>query len=338
MCYSIRLITSVSACIFPFQVLKNTTIHNLRNMLVLAAFRHLYLYSLQFPVGGVGITLPVFQKLRSIFWAFLAGTFLFLLVVGSITLYMSTKQTVDAAIEAASRLPGRFVADCQQVSQSLDVPWHQLAAYYQTAAENSGSANYPAKKQIQQFAEKLTNRDGSEIEQTIEELAGDNQDDFIERAELLEKSGFMFSGKYMFPVDLKEVSYTDTWLAPRGNGERRHLGTDIFAPEGTPVYAATDGKIIRIGWDTLGGNRIGLMGQEDGIYYYYAHLSKYAPGLEKGSKVSKGSLLGHVGHTGNAVNTPDHLHFGIRVSQDTWVNPYNFLVYWELNKKNLNNP
>ena len=58
---------------------------------------------------------------------------------------------------------------------------------------------------------------------------------------------------------------------------------------------------------------------DDGITYYYAHLSKYAPGLTSGQRVTRGQHIGYNGTSGNA-STP-HLHLGMIVG-GTYVNPY----------------
>lgn len=260
-------------------------------------------------------------------------TLCFLSIVGLITLYLYIGPREEEALEAASRLPGEFVAGCRQVAEETGTPWHYLAAYFQVSLEKEKPDAYPGEKEIRQLAGKIGSSKGRSIKGKLRELEGSNKAKIIIRqAKLLEKGGVQFSPDFTFPVQQKEIWYTDTWLAPRDGGERQHLGADIFAPEGTPVYACTDGTINRIGWNELGGNRIGLLGK-DGIYYYYAHLSAYATGIEEGSKIAGGQLLGYVGHTGNAVGTPDHLHFGMLVNWDKWINPYNFLVYWELQQK-----
>lgn len=100
----------------------------------------------------------------------------------------------------------------------------------------------------------------------------------------------------------------DTWGGPRSGG-RTHQGQDIFAKKGTVIYSATDGYIYRVGQNTLGGNTVWVMGA-GGIRYYYAHLDGYAPGIRAGDAVSTTTALGYVGNTGNAKNTPPHLHFG----------------------------
>jgi peptidoglycan LD-endopeptidase LytH len=113
-------------------------------------------------------------------------------------------------------------------------------------------------------------------------------------------------------MPLAEVSkkqIADTWQAPRGEG-RRHQGQDIFAPRGTPVLSATNGYVLRIGLNNLGGQTVSVIGS-GGRVYYYAHLDSYAPGLEVGDWVSTRTVLGYVGTTGNAQGTPPHLHFGV---------------------------
>ena len=101
----------------------------------------------------------------------------------------------------------------------------------------------------------------------------------------------------------------DSWHAPRSGG-RLHEGQDIFARLGTEVYSATEGYVVRVGESALGGLTVFVYGA-GGRWYYYAHLDSYAPGLKVGDYVTPGTLLGHVGNTGNAAGTPPHLHFGV---------------------------
>ncbi len=102
---------------------------------------------------------------------------------------------------------------------------------------------------------------------------------------------------------------TDTWGAPRGGG-RIHAGQDIFAPRGTPIYAATPGFVWRISERRLGGKTVTVVGG-GGLRYYYAHLERYADGLQEGQRVTTDTLLGYVGSSGNAKSTPPHLHLGV---------------------------
>lgn len=108
-------------------------------------------------------------------------------------------------------------------------------------------------------------------------------------------------------VRVKQVS--NTWHAPRSGG-RAHQGQDIFAKRGTAVHSATEGYVLRIGENTLGGKTVSVMGA-GGRSYYYAHLDSYAPELSVGDYVTPETVLGYVGTTGNAAGTPPHLHFSV---------------------------
>src|SRR5918999_153991 len=119
--------------------------------------------------------------------------------------------------------------------------------------------------------------------------------------------------------DVKKKEIADTWQAPRGTN-RKHQGQDIFAPRGTPILSATDGYVIRIGENSLGGQTVSVMGA-GGRVYYYAHLDSYAPRIEEGDYVTTKSVLGYVGTTGNAAGTPPHLHFGVYEGMRGAMNP-----------------
>lgn len=109
----------------------------------------------------------------------------------------------------------------------------------------------------------------------------------------------------VMPVDgvrVRQVS--DTWGAARSEG-RRHEGTDIFAPTGTPVRSATDGFVYRIEGLSRGGNTVTVVGG-GGLRYFYTHLSALAEDLREGQFVTAATILGYVGNTGNAAGTPPH--------------------------------
>lgn len=116
--------------------------------------------------------------------------------------------------------------------------------------------------------------------------------------------------KLAMPVkDVSTKQVANTWHAPRDGG-RLHEGQDIFAPRGTPVLSATEGYVVNIGENSLGGQTVSVIGA-GGRVYYYAHLDAYAPHLAEGDHVTTETLLGYVGTTGNAGGTPPHLHFGV---------------------------
>lgn len=133
--------------------------------------------------------------------------------------------------------------------------------------------------------------------------------------------------QYSFPL-AQTCYYIDTYGAGREGGKRSHQGTDLFDKKGTPIFSVCRGTIEKLGWNRLGGERVGVRG-DDGNYYYYAHLDSINQELSIGQRVEKGALLGAMGNTGDAISTPDHLHFGIELANAAWLNPYPFLKVWE---------
>jgi len=99
----------------------------------------------------------------------------------------------------------------------------------------------------------------------------------------------------------------------RDGGKRRHEGIDIFAPKGTLVVAPTDGVIASVRNSNLGGKTVWMNDLKRGHSYYFAHLDSQL--VRPGVKVKQGDAIGLVGNTGNAKNTPSHLHFGVYQQQ-----------------------
>jgi murein DD-endopeptidase MepM/ murein hydrolase activator NlpD len=118
-------------------------------------------------------------------------------------------------------------------------------------------------------------------------------------------------GKLLVPVEgIAPAKLTDTYDQPRGN-ERHHEALDIMAPKGTKVLAAADGKIVKLFTSKPGGLTIYQFDPTEKYAYYYAHLDRYADGLQEGAQVKRGDLIGYVGTTGNADPNGPHLHFAV---------------------------
>lgn len=137
-------------------------------------------------------------------------------------------------------------------------------------------------------------------------VLGDNVVNYIRYRSLITKPP---ESKIQIPIrGVLPKQIADTWHASRG-ADRRHEGQDIFARRYTPVYSATEGYVIDIGENKLGGKTVSVIGA-GGRVYYYAHLHAYGDMVE-GDLVSPDTILGYVGTTGNAAGTPPHLHFGV---------------------------
>ena len=141
-----------------------------------------------------------------------------------------------------------------------------------------------------------------------------------------------------FPTDAASVHFTDTFDACRSGCSRYHKATDIMGEKMLPEYAAVDGTVCYItGIDEpmpSWGYNIDICG-DDGRSYHYLHINNdtpgtddgqggiqyaYAPGIERGVRVTRGQLIAWMGDSGNAEDTAPHLHFEIH--DDTVDDPY----------------
>lgn len=85
-----------------------------------------------------------------------------------------------------------------------------------------------------------------------------------------------------------------------------HFGTDYAAPYGTPIIAVSDGIVTERGYTSGNGNHVKI--KHDSRYAtQYLHMSRFATGIRKGSRVRQGQTIGYVGSTGLA--TGPHVCF-----------------------------
>lgn len=143
-----------------------------------------------------------------------------------------------------------------------------------------------------------------------------------------------------FPVeaDPERCVFEDSFLEARKyGGDRKHYGTDLMdtynARGSLPIRSMTSGVVSKLGWNELGGWRVGIT-SPSGIYYYYAHLDSYAKYLKEGDFVRPGQLLGYMGDSGYGEEGTIgqfavHLHLGIQAypdaEDDGWVNPFPYI-------------
>jgi murein DD-endopeptidase MepM/ murein hydrolase activator NlpD len=114
------------------------------------------------------------------------------------------------------------------------------------------------------------------------------------------------------------ASFIDSWGFPRSGG-RKHKGVDMFNARNTAVVAVVDGR-IKFSSNSLGGRSTHLYA-DNGVVYYYTHLEGHPTDVSSGQRVSKGTVVGFLGNSGNARFTSPHLHFEIRPNGRA-VNPY----------------
>ncbi|MEX1104878.1 MAG: M23 family metallopeptidase [Ilumatobacteraceae bacterium] len=121
-------------------------------------------------------------------------------------------------------------------------------------------------------------------------------------------------GRIRFPLDPTPRCYVLDNFSEARSGGRSHAGVDILTTLGQAVYAVADGVLVTqtVG-GALSGNAWGFTA-DDGQFFYYAHLSAFASGLQQGSRVSVGDVIAYVGDTGNPGAGNYHLHFEVHPS------------------------
>ena len=131
--------------------------------------------------------------------------------------------------------------------------------------------------------------------------------------------------------DLRRMASGYGWRTdPFTKTRRKHKGMDFSAPTGTPIYATSDGKVIRVDGRAPGYGKHIRIDHGFGYVTLYAHLSKY--NVRRGQEVKRGDVIGFVGNTGRSV--APHLHYEIR-KDGKHLNPINF-YYGDLNTEEFN--
>lgn len=124
------------------------------------------------------------------------------------------------------------------------------------------------------------------------------------------------------------------------SGGRFHEANDLMAPKMTPILAARGGTVISTPLTEPSYGYILSIAGDDGYKYNYLHINNdtpgtddnnggplyaYAPGISRGVKVKQGQIIAWVGDSGNAESTAPHLHFEIRLPDDSAINPFPYL-------------
>lgn len=121
------------------------------------------------------------------------------------------------------------------------------------------------------------------------------------------------------PLSFTRVTsgYTKSRKHPIFGNHRAHFGVDYGAPTGTPVKAVGDGVVTLRGWAGGYGNQV-MLRHAAGLESMYSHLSGFARGISKGTRVRQGQVIAYVGSTGNS--TGPHLDFRLK-QNGKFINP-----------------
>ena len=113
------------------------------------------------------------------------------------------------------------------------------------------------------------------------------------------------------PLKFSRISsrFSNARLHPILRIVRPHFGVDYAAAVGTPVCSIGDGVVLQKSYQTAGGGNFVKIRHNSVYTTTYMHLSKFAPGLQAGSRVRQGDVIGYVGSTGLA--SGPHLDFRV---------------------------
>lgn len=108
-------------------------------------------------------------------------------------------------------------------------------------------------------------------------------------------------GYWSWPTTSRNISSPFGW---RSGGF--HEGLDIYNYYGAPIYAANNGVVTISGWYGTYGLFVGI-NHNNGFGTGYGHMSAIAPGIQSGSVVERGQIIGYIGSTG--YSSGPHVHF-----------------------------
>ncbi|MCP9495026.1 MAG: M23 family metallopeptidase [Pyrinomonadaceae bacterium MAG19_C2-C3] len=237
--------------------------------------------------------------------------------------YLGFERLIPVDNDAASRLPSTSNQTGERENDSGEMIGESNVAIPSPVVTASPDANLAASPEAtpaptvnaNPFAEynELARRDGSGFEASPATSA----------------SNLNGVNRLLIPVaGVSREQLIDTFTAARSEG-RTHNALDIIAARGTPVLAATDGRLLRMFKSEKGGLAIYQIGADERTVYYYAHLDRYADNLSDGQTLRRGDVIGFVGDTGNSGAGNYHLHFAVwtvsdpkRFYEGENINPY----------------
>ena len=129
------------------------------------------------------------------------------------------------------------------------------------------------------------------------------QDDFYNEKGISLRKAFV-----KVPLRFNRISsrFSRARKHPILGGVLPHFGVDYAAPIGTPVWSVADGTVVSCGWSGGFGKQV-VLRHVNGYTTYYGHLSCFAPGIKKGTRVRQKQIIGYVGSTG--LSTGPHLDY-----------------------------
>lgn len=262
---------------------------------------------------------------------------------------LDTDKNGDIAVDTTKEMyiPHTYLKKAYNTAQSENISFSKLLTHsaYTANFNYNGYTDEVLKKSI-------TDAQSTEIEgnkKYVHTVYSKVFDDLKVSPLPKNKKVYTWSVKHNKWVLKSDKAYTYTSQNDFGNsrtygGDRAHEGNDLITDMGTPIVSITDGTVTRLGWNQLGGWRVGVT-SKSGTYFYYAHMDRYEDNIVKGQSVKAGDIIGYVGDTGYGPegtrgNFIPHLHVQIGYREKnsgnyTWFNPYDVLVFLDSRRVTL---
>lgn len=131
-------------------------------------------------------------------------------------------------------------------------------------------------------------------------------------------ANYQISSDFIYPLATPApVTSSFGWRTHPITGNRRfHAGMDLGAPTGTPIVAVASGRVVLARWHGGYGKTVIIEHSNGQLQTLYAHMSEIF--VQEGQDLAQGTVIGHVGSTGNS--TGPHLHFETKVpTQEGWM-------------------
>ena len=213
------------------------------------------------------------------------------------------------ALEARKKESEQVLATLQERRASLEADLAEVEAQRAAAEQELASARNLLADINRQIAAAEQHREGLEADARRLEA----------EIRARQQAGGSKPGALAWPVNGRVSSPFGYRVHPIFGTRRLHTGIDIAAGSGTAIKAAEAGTVILSGPYGGYGNAV-VIDHGGGLSTLYAHQSRIA--VSRGTKVSRGQVVGYVGCTGFC--TGPHLHFETR-ENGTPVDPMRYL-------------
>lgn len=219
--------------------------------------------------------------------------------------YRAEKESLEqyrTTLEASKKTQDDTLTQLEKDKASYEAISAENAAYIQSL-QNDQKAMEAQYEKVRAAEEALN----AELTEYIKKMQAQNQ-------VVPSGDGFMRP----LPQGVGYISSNFGWRTLFGRNDY-HAATDIACAQGTPIYAANSGKVLRAEWHWSYGYYV-LIDHGGSISTLYAHCTSLA--VSVGQTVEKGQTIGYVGQTGSAYGY--HLHLEVRVNGER-VNPAGYI-------------